>query len=418
MNDSTPRRDDVLRAVACVRAHANADKLGAFVFDVVATQAEGRALFAGQKFMAQRATEHGIDAEAAGTELGNVLSSLERGPADRTEHALVSAFAAQGFVVAYASADPSQRSALAKKLATELAWLETASKYRLWPCLHELAQTDTLAALCSALADLVLDDERAQRDAGELDATASLSRAAARLVMLANGGGDAGREALRRVQTSARAAPLLRALATALLGEFVPPETATDSLRVSGEIAASTRRPWVSVLRVLTGFSLLHAAARVPAFLLRLRRELDLELHGSELRAERRTSLLGRTVRSARAVYPVERIHGATRAGRYALVRTLVGVFSLCAGLLLGGYFLFDAARGGASALASAAAIACGLGAGLDLALDVFGSALHARVRLQVDLRDARALCLRGVPQADADRFLDALERALAARKI
>ncbi|HEX2678152.1 MAG TPA: hypothetical protein VHM19_15965 [Polyangiales bacterium] len=407
--------DDLQRAVACARAHEQGRALGAFAYDVLGTQAEGRALFAGQKFMAQRAQTHGVDTQSAATELGNLLSILERGPSDAAEHALVAAFAARGAADALSTTQGEARVGLANKLVGELDWIELSTRYRLWPCLAELLDAPAKHAVCDALADAVLREDRsdASEAAADLEALTRRARNAARLTVLGAFPAPRAREALTRVHGSAKD-PGSRALAATFLGVPTLPPSAANVL-VTGHAATVTRSTWRAVLRWITGFALLHALARTLGFLLHLQREVELDLQGRVLHARRRTSLFGRTVRASEAVYPVERIRGARRAGRYALARTVVGALSLSFGVLLGGYLGFDAARGGAGMLLGAAVVLCALGVGVDLALDLLGSALRGNVRLQIDLEGARSLALRDVPVADADRFLDSLAKQLQA---
>jgi hypothetical protein len=54
------------------------------------------------------------------------------------------------------------------------------------------------------------------------------------------------------------------------------------------------------------------------------------------------------------------------------------------------------------------------LGAAVDLVLNVWWPARSAQVDLQVDLRDAPSLRVGHVPQAEADRLLDALSLRLS----
>ncbi len=413
MSEAALQPDELARAIACVRAHERAAPLGAFAYDAIAAQAEGHALFAGQKFMAQRAAAHGIDVAGAVTELGNLLQVLERGPSEPSELALVSAFAAQGASVALLAADGGNgdRERLARKLVSELEWLETATRYRVWICLHALLQPDARSAVDSALEHALTSEDRA--DIAKLpDAAAVRARSAARLSMLATGDAPSSRAALERLRAVLRE-PALRASCAALLGEALPPTAAP--LRLTGRTASITRKPFLAALRWLTGFALLHAALRAIGFLLRFERELEVQLDGSALRTQRRTLLFGRTIRKSDAVFPLMRIRGVRRYGRYALLRTVIGMLSLSFGVLIGGYFGFDAARGGASALLSASAVLCALGTGLDLAFDVLGSSVRGDVRLQIDLDGVRTLALSGVPSADADRFLDRLGERFAA---
>ena len=413
MSESGVQQEDIVRALACVNAHPHAAALGAFAYDVLGTQAEGRALFAGQKFMAQRAQAHAVDAEKASTDLGNLLSILERGPSEPAELALVSAFAARGACAALIAADGGhdERERRARTLVNELDWLETATRYRVWTCLNQLLEPAARSLVQAALALAVAHEDRSDVD-GLPESASVRARSAARLSMLGQSGEPGSRSALERTRAEARD-PAIRALAAALLGEVLPPPAAP--VRVFGRVAVVTRRPLVAELRWVTGYALLHAAWRTLGFLVRLERVLELELDGQALRAHRRTALFGRTVRKTEAVFPIARVRGARRFGRYALVRTVIGSLSLSFGVLLGGYFGFDAARGGASALLSAAAVLCALGTGFDLALDLLGSSVRGDVRLQIDLDGTRAFSLAGVPSAQADAFLDLLGKRLSA---
>jgi hypothetical protein len=147
--------------------------------------------------------------------------------------------------------------------------------------------------------------------------------------------------------------------------------------------------------------------------LVALRRELEVELHGEALQVRSRTSLMGRTLRSTEAYYDVWRVTGAFRRARFALLRSVVGILSLSLGVLLGGYLVFDGARGGAPLLLWVGAGVVALGCSVDLALNVLIPARGARVDVQVDLRGARSLRLGRVQQADADRLLHALSLRL-----
>jgi hypothetical protein len=411
MSETASRIEDLQRALACVKAHPRAPALAALACDVLGAQAEGRTLFSGQRFMAQRASAHGLDAESAKTELGNLLGMLERGPSDASEHALVAAFAARGVWDAWLAADASGQRAWLDKWVAALDWLETTTRYRVWQCLIGLADAASLGALCDAVAQAALRDDAVVSTIGP-DEPLVRARLSLRIALLRLAPIDAARPALLRVRARASDAST-RALSAIGLGDPLDAPSPAEMLRVFGAVASATHSAWLRALRVLTGYALVHALLRALGFVVRLRRELELELDGRSLRERRRTWLLGRVVRSRDAIYPLERVRGAARTARYALVRTLLGLASLSIGVLLGGHFLFDALRGGATGLLSAAALVIGLGAALDLALDVLGSARRGQVRVQIDVSGAPSLALAGAPLADADRFLDALAARL-----
>jgi hypothetical protein len=173
----------------------------------------------------------------------------------------------------------------------------------------------------------------------------------------------------------------------------------------------------LAVLRWLSGVALLQWAIRVLGFLARVEREIDVELGPETLRVRRRTSWFGRTLRDVEAVYALDRITGAFRRARYALLRTLTGMFALALGILLGGHLAFDASSGGAPLLFVLAAVVIAAGSGLDLALDVLGPAVRGRVHLQIDLSDARSVKVGDVPIGQADALLGRLRDVLDTRK-
>ncbi|HEX7479720.1 MAG TPA: hypothetical protein VF331_18095 [Polyangiales bacterium] len=410
MSDEPVRAEDLERAASCAAAHPHAAALGAFAHDVLTTQAEGRSLFAGQKFMSQRATEHGVGRDAAATDLGNLLAILERGPNGRSELALVAAFAVHGFGCAWEAAGEPARQDLARKLVNYNDWLQSATAYRLMPAVDRLLSAQAQAAVYDAIAAAVLREDSTD----PAQDVAVRARNSARLVALAATGCPAAAALLARIRKQAKDV-VTRATAAALLGEALP-EPDRQRLRLFGSVATVQRRPWHSVLRWVSGWALLHFGYRVLCFFLRLQRDIELELDGSALRVHGRTTLLGRTVRHWNALYSVERVTGALRRARFALLRTIVGALALCSGVLLGGHLAFEGVRGGASLLLPLSALITALGCGLDLALYVLGDALHERVQLQVDLAEARSIRLSGVALADADRFLAALAERVAGR--
>ncbi len=411
MSELTAGAHELERAQSCVRAHAHAQQLGAFAYDVLTTQAEGRSLFAGQKFMSQRASDHAVERDNANTDLGNLLSILERGPSVASEVALVAAFAVHGFGDAWQRAEPREREERTQKLVAHVDWLQAATAYRLMPAIDGLLQDAPRAAVYEAIAAAVAHDDTTQ---GEVDLSVR-ARNTARLCALANAKHEPARSLLARVRVNAHDA-VTRATAAALLGETLP-EPDREKLRVFGSVAAASRRPLVAVLRWVSGWALLHFGYRVLCFLLRVQREVEIELDGSALRIHGRTSLLGRTVRSSRSSYAVERVTGALRRARFALLRTIVGVLALCAGVLLGGHLAFEGSRGGGSVLLPLAALVTALGCFVDLAMHVLGDATHGRVELQLDVAGTRSIRLSGVGLAEADRLLERLAARLAQQR-
>jgi hypothetical protein len=354
--------------------------------------------------MAERAARCGVTQDNAATELGNVLLMLERGPRGSAELALISAFALRGFDRMFVAAHGGERQASADSLVAQLDWLEIATDYRLTPFVERLLGDSARHALIDALTRAVLRDDAAAPTS--LVDVAVRARNTARMSVLAGLLDDAALTALRTLRVQAKD-PVTRALCTALAPAIAVEQTA--ALRVSGVARPPSRSLPIALLRWLSGFALLQAAQRFCCFLVALRGELELELRGDALQVRSRTLLLGRTLRSSEACYDVLRVTGAFRRARFALLRSVVGLLSLSLGVLLGGYLVFDGARGGAPMLLLLGAGIVALGCSVDLALNILLPARRARVDVQVDLRGARSLRLGRVEQADADRLLAAL---------
>jgi hypothetical protein len=416
---SAPSPSELEQALACLEKQADAELLGALCYDVVGACADLRTLQLPAGQVIERAAKLGASFENAVSELGNPLIMLERGLRAGAEFGLVSAFAARGFASALAALPESERANAADALVARLDWLELATDYRLASCL--------LRVLDDAQRDTFLDalNRAVQRDDTEISAPDATVRArnAYRLSMLSgvtNGAAslavrsELSKRALRALRNKARD-PVTRALCAVLLGELARDEgIAHAALRIAGVSRTPSRSLPVALLRWFSGFALLQALERLACYLIVLRRELEIELRGETLCVRGRTSLLGRTLRSSEACYEIWRVTGAFRRARFALLRSVVGVLSLSLGILVGGYLVFDGARGGAPLLLLIGAGLVAAGSSVDLLLNVLLPARAARVDVQVDLRDAASLRLGRVEQADADRLLEALSLKLS----
>jgi hypothetical protein len=401
---------EIDRVVSCVREHARAPALSAFAYAVLASQAERKIISVDASFVQNAASEHGIDREFAATPVGNLLAILENGPRDHLQALLVGGFAAAGFGEVCLAARGGERRAAAAALVEQLGWLEMATTYRLTPFLGVLLPGEVRGVVEDVLVDAIFGEDGHTTDPAAIEGSAR-ARNAARLTTLARAQSDATRTALGRVSDQAND-PATRAVARALLGEHR--RLAAHPLRVHGLAQTPSRRVPFAILRWITGIALLSALYRAICFLLALRREAEIELEGGLLRVRGRTTFLGKTVRSSEACYTLDRISGAFRRARFALLGSAVGVISLSCGVLLGGRLLFDGVRGGAPFLLLAGAAAVLLGAALDLTIEVLLPARKGQVELQVDVLGARSFRVSRVPLPDADRLLSALAERVA----
>ena len=456
MSDSlAPTSSDVERVVDIVRAHEHAEKLGALVFDLVSRQAEGRVLFTGERFVAARAEEHGVDAKMAETPLGNVLGLLERGAITRMDWALVSALHVRGFADKWRSRAEEDRPGLVARFATHADWLEASTHHRPLVFARELLPAELAAALWKHIGSVVLDDDKSPTPAGR-------GRNALRLSVLSgasNAGNEAARAALERVKAEADDA-WTRALAGAALQHAVadqpasaaptqsvstaptvvvssrppaaassaavssapPPAAKTDSLapleaiRIAGVLSRAPAVRWWAPLRWLSGFAVVRWIVAGFAALLGVRRHVFVELQGQALSVRIATRWLGRTVRSSDVVHGLSSVAAVKRVARYASLHLLVGVTLFAAGILLGGLLLGDGVRSQDQTLLLAGAGLMLGGAALDLILSVIVPAHARRVRIELDFGEHGRLDVAGVPAADADRLMHSLLEHVATR--
>lgn len=410
---SVPDVEQISRGLRSLEAAEHPRALGLLASQTLAAMADAHTATCDRQLLYSRAARLKLKGESTKTDQGDVLSMLENGPRDANEIACLSAFAASGFITALTELPPAERRTMAERWVGRLDWIELATDFRITACLKPLlvaADSEVVSLWRRALFQAVLRDDGAITG---VDARAR-ARNALRVTALAQIHGEETVLLLRSLRDCARDASL-RALAVSLLSELVGREAAHGGpLKITGTARSPSRSTPKAILRWLSGFALLSAAQRLVFSLVSLRRELEIELREEALWVRWHTVFFGRTVRTTDARYELQRVTGAWRRARFALLSTLISVLSLSVGVLLGGYFLFDAARGGAPMLFLVGAGLIAAGAAVDLVLNVWWPARNAQVELQIDLRDAPSLRVGNVAQADADRMLDALALRLS----
>lgn len=409
--DAAPVRasdlDRAVEALEAIEAIEDRAKLAALARDVLGSQAEGRALFAGAKLAQKKGEEHGVTHESAETSAGNLLGVLTRGAKTPLERALVAAFAVAGLEDALAGDE--DRRATVFRFVRHADWLELSGDYAIYPLIDRLLGEENAKTVWSELAQRVVD-EAAGRDGARPEVRA---RNAARLTALA-GGGAAAAAALRDViRTNALDEPT-RLLASTLAGDGAE-DRATVGAMVRGRLGRAPGRGAREVLRWISGWALLSWIARAAGFLLGLRTEAELEVSGRDLEVRTRVSLLGRTVREGKETWRLDALEGASRQVRFPALHLLVGAIALSGGVLLGSLVLFDGVRSGELVLVLCAAALVAFGAGLDLALDVLLPARRGHVAMMVATRSRRPIRVTAVPVDQADSFLRALRNAARA---
>jgi hypothetical protein len=410
---SAPDVDQISRGLRSLDAAEHPRALGLLASQTIAAMADAHTLECDRQLLRSRVARLKLTGQSTRTDQGDVLSMLENGPRDATEIACLSAFAANGFITGLTELPDGERRTMAERWVGRLDWIELATDFCITACLKPLliaADVEVVSLWRRALFQAVLRDDAA---VGGVDARAR-AKNSLRVSALAQIHGEETVQLLRSLRDGARD-PSLRALAVSLLSELVGRDAAHGSpLKISGRARSPSRSVPKAFLRWLSGFALLSAAQRLVFNLVSLRRELEIELREEALWVRWHTAFFGRTVRTTDARYELQRVTGAFRRARFALLSTLISVLSLSLGVLLGGYFLFDGARGGAPMLFLVGAGLIAAGATVDLVLNVWWPARSSQVELQIDLRDAPSLRVGNVAQADADRMLDALALRLS----
>ncbi len=401
-----PSAPELERAASVAPALAQADKLASLVYELLGRQAEGRSLFSGEKFIAGRAEEHGVEREAAETPLGDVLAMLERGPESAMQWALLSALYVRGFAQAV-QARPGERKALCAKLAQHCDWFELDSPYRVLALIETLLEPELAGEVHAAIAELVLRDGAASES---VDA-ALRARNAGRIAALGVARTAAARTGLERIEASARD-PFSSALAAVALGRA--PRMPEPSCRVRGRAGAFPHGPGVALLFWISGLALLRWVSRLLLGALGYRRDVEVELCGDAVRLRTTAHLLGRELHSAEQVHPIAKMQFARRATRYPGLYLGLGAFCFALGVFGGGVFAFDGLRLGDGTLLWISSLLLLAGVGLDLALDVLVPGKHGRVALDLALEREQRVRIVDVPLADADALLAALSRRIA----
>lgn len=423
-------------ALQVAQEHPQVERLSAFVCDHLMRQASGRALWAGERVVEERASKHNVSRDDADTKLGNVLSILGAGASSDAEWALLSALACRGLQAALSNdpeADELQRSAEA------LVWLEVNTPACLSRYLPALLDEPPLARLAETLcAQIKADDEGAVT-------VARRARNAARAALLQTW--PAGQEALATLATGL-SDPFMRGLLLGGVGQgeaspaaqestsepvaalssdkastpaalepvdegegseapaeesrasTEPPEMASSGVSLSGLQGRPSAGPVGAVLRVCTGWALVEPVFRSLGFLIGLRRRVDLSLRADGLHVRRQASVLGVHFATRDQLILPAALQSHELSLRKPLFGYLIGVLGLCTAAAVGGAMAYDGLSLERRDLLLGVVAVVALGAGFDLIVAGLSNLGRPRVGLRLSAGGER-IVLRGV---DANR--------------
>jgi len=400
-----PTADELRRALADVRAHPERTGVCAFALETLSSQAEGRSLLALGKLSEKRAEQHGVTRDNAQTDHGNLLAIVEQSPQNGSELALVAAYALAGLNTVLAGLDATQRAERLDRFVEHVAWLELATTYRVWMLAEELLETSVLAVFHERTAQAVLRTDDARDD----DAFRR-ARAALRIAALSVSHKASAREALIAISSGARD-QFVRGAADLGRGDL-PTSAPPMDPRIVGRTSAYPRGPFITVVRIVSGWALLRWLLRVLGWTLGVRRPMWIEVDASVVTVQRRITFLGKTVRERREVVRVSDVTGARRYARFQSLQLVSGMTALGLGVIVGTVIAADALRVADYRLLTVGAAIASIGAGLDLLFEVIVPGRARAVTLDVMMRGRQPVRISGVSLIQADGFL----RALGAR--
>lgn len=406
------RAEDVARAAEAVRGHAEAARLGAFVFDVLSRQAEGGALLAGAKLVEKRAAEHGVTETMGETPQGNILNIATRGADNAPERALLAAFAVRGLGARVSGelgeAPGPEAASMMVSFVRHADWFEAATPFVIYPFVDLLLDEEIAARVWSTAADACVSARPGPLMHGKRGA------AALRVSALTESSSSGAQEGLQRIARHA-VDPALRAAASFAVGDagHPSPSEVERTIRLSGRAGRARHRPVTEAVRYLSGWAFLAQVVRLLGALVGVQRRIELCLIPGGIEIRQELAWLSRVIRSREDVVPTGGIAGLRRDVRFPAIHLMVGLVFLSTGVLLGGALAIDAARGGATWLLLVAAAAVVVGAGVDFALDVFLPGKRGRVAVELMPTQGRPRRVEGVTIEGADRFIGAVRQRL-----
>jgi hypothetical protein len=392
----------VERVVLEVRVHPNADKLAALCFDVLSGQAEGRALYSGRRVMRVRAATHRVTRSEAESPLGNVLSTLERGPERAIEWALIAAFAVRGLELAVVESDAGERRELFERFARHADWLELSTPYAPYRFARDLLSESSQDSLIEALEGYVLAPNEGASGG------AFRARAMLRMHVLASLTRPSARVVLARVAESTDDA-WLRTLAQHALG--AEPVPLTDGFELKGNWGSIPRLTTLRVVQYFTGIAFLGAVARVVSYALGLERSAKVRLESSAVHVHRETRLFGRTLRVSDASYALRDVECARREVSAPAFQVLFGALALAVGIVFGVIWGSDGIARGDLRLVLAAAVAIGAGVVVDILLAGWGKLRRDRAGFEMFVDSERVVAMRKVDSERAARLVEQIAR-------
>lgn len=334
------------------------------------------------------AEEAKLSAGDAATPFGDPIATLERGPENDSERALVCALWAHAI-----AESPPKTQETEDRLASDILWLATHTPYDVTPLLDR-ALGESAGEIWAAVADRVR-----RIDAHKLP---DLGRGEALL----------GAAALA-LSTSTTAAKQAKALASelkdpALLRIFAGQKgSGAADEHIVGEMAAVPRTPLATTALALSGLLfLIHGVRLVAKLALAYRRPAEVTLSGQSVKIHFRTIILGRTLRERTVIFGREGLVRAAREVRYPNAAFYAGLLALALGSYVGISTFVEGARAASPSLLMIGFLITAAGIALDFGLASIAPSTKGLCRVLFVPRKGASICIGAVDAARADTAL------------
>jgi hypothetical protein len=376
---------------------ARHERLGDMVSLVraIATEAAaaGKADWKAPTRLKELALERKLDAKDAETELGSLLSVLEKGPASPREDVLLRAL----FAHAIAENRP-KTTEDEDNLAHTALWLAVQTPFDATRLIDRALGEDA-AELWAAIADRI-----AEADRGEEPGRAAGLVGAAALGASTNPGAMSHATRLAKELKDPALVRLLRSEPRA--AEVASPRPTV----IRGEVRMAPRGPLGTTLLALSGVLFFAHVVRLSArAALGFRRPAEVSISESGARIHSKTEILGRTLNERDVVLGREGLASVRREVKYPRAALYAGLFCLALGSFVGVRALADGVRAASPSLLLTGLVLVGLGVLFDFALGSLFPSAAGRCRLIFVPRAGPRVCVADVDSAEVDLALKRL---------
>ncbi|MEZ4288896.1 MAG: hypothetical protein R3A47_12355 [Polyangiales bacterium] len=375
--------------------------IAAWVFDSLSYQAEHRLQSVNENALVDFATALQLDWEGLNARFSTLVLALREGATSTDDARNIAHLAVVGFRdrLAYSF----DRKSLLERFVDHADWLVIATPYDPYEWVDSVFDEREAREFFDTVGDRVLSEQ---------DGTPAVrALAAARITSLCRSRSQRAIEIRERIARESRD-PVVRAMAVA--SDEEKRESIRGPITVRGTAVRAVAVGWRRTLQWITGYALLMGCLDLVKYLLRYRRQTSIELGEQSLRVRSTQYALGRTLWERERLISVATIRSVQRTARYQGLYGWIGTILFSVGFLFGIFKVFEGVRSGEVVLVTiGVAFALG-GALMDMIVWWFASKQGHSCTLTIDIEGTHKLAIRGLQSAEADLFMDHMNRRIA----